>query len=140
MIETRDGAILAQLGVPDMRIPIAFALAENSRLPEVSPRLSLDKMSTLTFEKPDIDKFPCLGFARLSLEQRGNRACVINAANEIAVKAFLEGKIRFNEFAPIIDEVLSLIPNRLSPSLDDYIESNALARQLASEAVVRLSV
>ena len=140
MIETRDGAILAQLGVPDMRIPIAFAMAENSRLPDVSPRLSLEKMATLTFEKPDLTKFPCLGFARLALEQGGNRACVINAANEITVRAFLDGKIKFNDFWPIIDEVLNQIPNQTNPSLDDYVASNALARELARESVGRRSV
>ncbi len=140
MIETRDGAVLAQLGVPDMRIPIAFALAENSRLPGVSPRLSLDKMASLTFEKPDLDKFPCLGFARLALEQRGNRACVINAANEIAVKAFLDGRIRFDQFAPLIGRVLESIPNQMNPTLDDYVESNAEARRLASEFVERISL
>lgn len=135
MIETRDGAIMAQLGVPDMRIPIAFALSENSRLPDVSPRLTLEKMSTLTFERPDTAKFPCLDFARRSLSEGGTTACIVNAANEIAVKAFLNGRIKFTDFAPLISDVLDKMTILPFPTLENYVESNTEARRMASEWV-----
>lgn len=138
MVEFTDGAIKAQLGVPDMHLPIAYALGLNNRIAGASPRLSLADMSRLTFEEPDTSKFPCLGYATLALERRGNTACVINAANEVAVSAFLAGHIRFTDIPRIIDTTLDAVDFVTNPGPDDFIATNALSRDVAAEAISKL--
>lgn len=138
MVEFTDGAIKAQLGVPDMHLPIAYALGLNNRIAGASPRLSLADMSRLTFEEPDTSKFPCLGYATLALERRGNTACVINAANEVAVSAFLAGHIRFTDIPRIIDTTLDAVDFVANPGPDDFIATNALSRDVAAEAISKL--
>lgn len=138
MVEFTDGAIKAQLGVPDMHLPIAYALGLNNRIAGASPRLSLADMSRLTFEEPDTSKFPCLGYASLALERRGNTACVINAANEVAVSAFLAGHIRFTDIPRIIDITLDAVDFVTNPGPDDFIATNALSRDVAAEAISQL--
>lgn len=138
MVEFTDGAIKAQLGVPDMHLPIAYALGLNNRIAGASPRLSLADMSRLTFEEPDTSKFPCLGYATLALERRGNTACVINAANEVAVSAFLAGHIRFTDIPRIIDTTLDAVDFVTNPGPDDFIATNALSRDVAAEAISQL--
>lgn len=138
MVEFTDGAIKAQLGVPDMHLPIAYALGLNNRIAGASPRLSLADMSRLTFEEPDTSKFPCLGYASLALERRGNTACVINAANEVAVSAFLAGHIRFTDIPRIIDTTLDAVDFVANPGPDDFIATNALSRDVAAEAISKL--
>lgn len=136
MVEFEDGAIKAQLGVPDMRLPIAYALGMNSRLADVSPALSLEQMSTLTFEAPDFERFPGLGLAQYCLEKRGTSACTVNAANEVAVAAFLAGKIPFGMIYPTITDTLERADFIADPSsFDDYVETNAQARALAQEYI-----
>lgn len=135
MVEFVDGAVKAQLGVPDMSLPIAYALGENSRLADVSEPLSLARMSSLTFEEPDIDKFPCLALADLALTRRGNSACVINAANEIANLAFRQDRIGFNDIYATIAETLERVPFVADPSYDDYVLSNAEARAIAASLI-----
>ncbi len=133
MVEFADGAIKAQLGVPDMRLPIAYALGETDRQDYGLPRLTLGQMSTLTFEEPDAEKFPCLGLARYALERGGNSACVINAANEIAVAAFLHREIGYFDIYDTICRTLDRVPFVAEPTYDDYVATNAEARRVAKE-------
>lgn len=133
MVEFTDGAIKAQLGVPDMRLPIAYALGETDRSDYDLPRLTLGQMSTLTFEEPDAEKFPCLGLARYAMQRGGNTACVINAANEIAVDAFLHQKIGYFDIYETICRALDRVPFVAEPEYADYVASNALARAVAQE-------
>lgn len=133
MVEFTDGAIKAQLGVPDMRLPIAYALGETDRNDYDLPRLTLGQMSTLTFEEPDAEKFPCLGLARYAMQRGGNTACVINAANEIAVDAFLHQKIGYFDIYETICRALDKVPFVAEPEYADYVATNALARTVAQE-------
>lgn len=135
MVRFNDGAVKAQLGVPDMHLPIAYAMGLNNRMDRAARQLDLDDMLTLTFERPDVRRFPCLDFARVALERRGTSACVINAANEVAVAAFLNGRIRFTDFADIIGNTLEKIDHLASPTPDDYVATNERARALAGEMV-----
>jgi len=132
MVRFDDGAVKAQLGVPDMHLPIAYAMGLNNRMPGASRLLDFEDMTALTFERPDSRRFPCLDFAHVALDRRGTAACVINAANEIAVAAFLAGRIRFTDFARIIGETLERVPHITDPSLDDYVAINNEARTVAS--------
>lgn len=138
MVEFSDGAVKAQLGMPDMRLPIAYAIGEHSRLPGAAKTLRLEDFANLTFEKPDENRFPCLGFARLSLTRKGNTACVVNAANEIAVAAFLDGRIGFNDIYTIIERTLAATDFVAAPAYEDYVASNAEARAKASEIITTL--
>lgn len=124
MVEFIDGAVKAQLGIPDMHLPIRYALGDASRLPSVERPLSLTDYSNLTFEKPDAEKFPCLTLASRALTEGGNTACIINAANEVAVNAFLHGKISFPVIFDTISEALVSIPHISSPTLDDYVATH----------------
>lgn len=135
MVEFTDGAIKAQLGVPDMRLPIAYALGRSTRLAGTSEPLTLEKMSQLTFEAPDPERFPCLELARLSLERGGTTACTINGANEIAVAAFLEGRIPFGMIYPTIVHALEHADFIALPDFSDYVASNAESRRLAAEFI-----
>lgn len=137
MVQFVDGAVKAQLGVPDMRLPIAYALGQNTRLEGVSKPLALSDYASLTFEKPDIERFPCLTLAHLALEKRGNAACVINAANEVAVAAFLQNRIIFSDIYRIIMSTLDRVDFILNPTYDDYVATNAKARAVAAEAVAQ---
>ncbi|MCM1076340.1 MAG: 1-deoxy-D-xylulose-5-phosphate reductoisomerase [Bacteroides sp.] len=134
MVEFIDGAVKAQLGIPDMRLPIRYALGDASRLPSSERPLSLADYSTLTFEKPDPEKFPCLTLAPYALRRGGNAACIINAANEVAVRAFLEEKISFPEIYTTITRALEAMPFISTPTLEDYVETHrstiAFAEQL----------
>lgn len=135
MVEFTDGAIKAQLGVPDMHLPIAYALGLDNRIDDASPSLTADAMACLTFEKPDVKRFPCLGLADVALSKGGNTACVINAANEVAVDAFLHGKIRFTDIFTVIDRTLADVAFEANPSLDDYVETNAESRRRSTDIV-----
>lgn len=124
MAEFIDGAVKAQLGIPDMRLPIRYALGDASRLPSSERPLSLADYANLTFEKPDPEKFPCLTLAPYALKRGGNAACIINAANEVAVRAFLENKISFPEIYGSITRALEAIDFIESPTLDDYVATH----------------
>ena len=124
MVEFIDGAVKAQLGIPDMHLPIRYALGDASRLRSAERPLSLTDYSSLTFEKPDAEKFPCLTLASRALNEGGNTACIINAANEVAVNAFLHGKISFPAIFETITEALVKIPHISSPTLDDYVATH----------------
>ena len=133
MVEFTDGAVKAQLGVPDMHIPIAYALGGSSRLAGASKPLSLLDFETLTFEKPDTSRFPCLTLAHRSLATGGTTACTVNAANEIAVAAFLGGEIPFGHIYEIIERTLDATSFVATPGYDDYVAVNAEARAKAKE-------
>ncbi|MDE5827017.1 MAG: 1-deoxy-D-xylulose-5-phosphate reductoisomerase [Duncaniella sp.] len=124
MVEFIDGAVKAQIGIPDMRLPIRYALGDASRLPASERPLSLTDYAHLTFEKPDPEKFPCLTLAPYALRRGGNAACIINAANEVAVRAFLEEKIRFPEIYTTITRALDAIPFIETPELEDYVATH----------------
>lgn len=130
MVEFTDGSVKAQLGVPDMRLPIRYALGETERLATTDSPLTLDRMSTLTFEEPDTDRFPALLLGAHALTKGGNTACIINAANEVAVAAFLREKIGFTDIYTLITEALDAMPFIANPTLDDYIACNAATREL----------
>ena len=138
MVQFTDGAIKAQLGVPDMRLPIAYALGENARLESVSPQLNLYDVAQLTFERPDAERFPCLTFAHRALTEKGNTACIVNAANEIAVAAFLDDRILFPQIYETIETTLAKASFIKQPSYADYVASNAEARAIAEDYINHL--
>ena len=135
MVEFTDGAIKAQLGLPDMKLPIAYALGEGKRLPGAEKPLRISDYAALTFERPDIEKFPCLTLAQEAMRRGGNSACVINAANEIAVAAFLDGKIGFNDIYSTIIRTLDAMPYIETPSYADFVATNNEARMFATSII-----
>lgn len=137
MVEFVDGAVKAQLGVPDMRLPIAYALGLNERLPGAAPRLKLSAMASLTFEEPDLVKFPCLTLAHVALERRGNTACVINAANEVANLAFRRGQLAYTQIYGVIAGTLQRASFVANPCYGDYVQSNAEAARIAASLVAQ---
>lgn len=137
MVEYIDGSIKAQLGTPDMRIPISLALGYPDRLKSGRPGLSIEQYSRLTFERPDYDKFPMLGLAFKAIRTGGNMPCILNAANERAVEAFLKEKIRFVDMAPFVCEVMEKVPFRKEISLTDLIETNTEALDVADSILHR---
>ncbi len=135
MVEFADGAIKAQLGVPDMHLPIAYALGEHTRLAGAERPLTLAEYATLTFEAPDYDRFPCLSFARETMRRGGTAACAVNAANEIAVAAFLRGDISFGHISPLIAQTLDRATFVADPDYADYVAVNTEARAIAAETI-----
>lgn len=135
MVEFVDGSIKAQLGVPDMRLPISYALGETTRLASADYRLRLADIASLSFEKPDYERFPCLGLAAESFRRGGNAACVINAANEIANEAFRQGRIGFTDIYRVIEATLDSVDHTDSPTYDDFVASNSAARRMAAEFI-----
>ena len=135
MVEFSDGAVKAQLGIPDMHLPISYALGEAKRRQTGERGLTLADYANLTFEAPDTDKFPCLTLAPYALKRGGNTACTVNAANEIANEAFRRGEIRFTEIYPVIMETIERTEFIMTPALEDYIETNRKARHIASEII-----
>lgn len=135
MVEYVDGSTLAQLGPPDMRVPIAYALAWPDRMETPCPRLDLAAVGRLDFEAPDHDRFPALGLARDALVSGGGRPAILNAANEVAVAAFLRGSIKFLEIAAIVADTLAYYDPAAPQSLDDVLAIDAEARARAEERV-----
>jgi len=132
-IQFNDGSIKAQLGLPDMKLPIQYALGFPKRLENNFKRFSFMDYPNLTFEKPDIGTFKNLGLAYQAIEKGGNMPCVLNAANEIAVDAFLNNKLGFLNMSDLIANCLEKITFVSNPSLEDYIETNRSTRILAKE-------
>ena len=135
MVEFTDGAVKAQLGIPDMHLPISYALGMRDRLPTGERPLTIADYAALTFEAPDETKFPCLTLAHYSLKRGGNTACVVNAANEIANLAFRRDEIGFNNIFDIITETIERTDFIDHPSLSDYVQSNLQARAIAAQLV-----
>lgn len=137
MVEFRDGAVKAQLGTPDMHLPIRLALAGGKRLKSEQPPLTLEQMATLTFELPDTDRFPCLNLAYEALTRGGNTACTINAANEIANLAFRQGRISFPRIYSTIIETMQKVSFIANPGYADLVETNAEARRVAESLILK---
>ena len=137
MVEYIDGSVLAQLGVADMGIPILYALTYPERRPCPAPALDLTAVGQLTFHEPDTEKFPCLGLARQALARGGSASVVLNAANEVAVAAFLEGRLRFTQIAEVIAEALDRVPARELASIEECVAVDREARRVADE-ILRL--
>ena len=128
MVEFIDGSVKAQLGVPDMHLPIQYALSFPERLPSIARHLDWSKVHELTFEKPDKLKFPLLDFAFKAIEKGGNMPCILNAANEVAVKAFLNEKISFMEMPHLVDAMMQNIKFIANPTLSDLINTNEVTQ------------
>jgi 1-deoxy-D-xylulose-5-phosphate reductoisomerase len=135
LIQLNDGASLAHLGYPDMRVPISYALHYPERADVPVKPLDLAELGQLTFEAPDEDAFPCLRLAREAGKQGGTAPCVLNAANEVAVQAFLDGELSFNGIADVIESALEAIPARPVGHFSDLYKADAAAREQAAELV-----
>ncbi len=133
-VQFRDGAVKAQLGVPDMRLPIQYAFTYPDRLPMSGDRLDLFK-HPLEFFEPDQQKFKCLALAFEALRRKGNAACVVNAANEIVNMAFRQGKIGFLDMGDIIEKTLDKATVIATPTYEDYVNSDAEARRIATSFI-----
>jgi len=128
MVEFVDGSVLAQLGSPDMRIPIAYALAWPERMETPAQRLDLAAVARLDFEAPDVGRFPALRVAREALEAGGAAPIVLNAANEVAVASFLSGEIRFTDIVRVVEEALGDAQARAPQSVGDVLEIDRVTR------------
>ena len=133
MVQFADGAVMAQLGTPDMHLPIAYALAYPRRLRSAAPRLDFAQLSTLTFEAPDRERFRNLDYAYEAARRGGNMPCILNAADEVAVAAFLSGKIGFLAMSDLIAETMARTTFIATPTYDDYVQTDAEARRIATE-------
>lgn len=135
MVQFQDGSIKAQMGLPDMKLPIQYAMAFPKRLANDFPRYHFDKPNTLTFDEPDVKTFRNLTLATEALRIGGNVPCVLNAANEIAVYAFLKNRIGFLDMTDLIERTLDKIEFIANPSLDDYYETDGAARDFAASLI-----
>ena len=133
MVEYVDGSVIAQLGVADMGIPILYALNYPDRLPWPGERLDLTKTGALTFEEPDMERFPCLALARQALTAAGCAPAILNAANEVAVGAFLDGRVRYTQIAELIAEALERVPPRALDSIETCVGVDAETRRFVEE-------
>jgi 1-deoxy-D-xylulose-5-phosphate reductoisomerase len=139
LVEYTDGSVIAQLSNPDMRVPIANVLAYPERVESGAQALDLSLVRNLSFEKPDLARFPCLGLAYAALRSGGAAPAVLNAANEIAVEAFLAGRLRFTGIAEVIGETLAAVPGRSADDLAGIMEADARARREARARVMALA-
>lgn len=135
LVQFRDGSMKAQMGLPDMKLPIQFALTYPDRLPTDFPRFNFIDYPSLSFEQPDKETFANLNLAYIAMDLGGTAPCALNASNEIAVQAFLEDKIGFLEIAEINESTMRSIPNINSPVLNDFIETNTKARAFATDLI-----
>ncbi|MEQ8417270.1 MAG: 1-deoxy-D-xylulose-5-phosphate reductoisomerase [Imperialibacter sp.] len=135
MVQFEDGSIKAQLGLPDMRIPIQFALTYPERLKSDFPRFNFAEYPSLTFEKPDLETFRNLQLSFDALKEGGNKPCVLNAANEVAVESFLNDKIGFMEMSDIVEKCLVKIPYISSPDYQDYVDTDTETRNIALDLI-----
>ena len=138
MIEFEDGAVLAQMGHPDMREPIQYALAFPDRLPLNNKKLDFAELGSLTFEKPDMEKFPCLELAFEAIGKGGNLPCAMNAANEAAVAAYLNDRIRFYDIADVITRCMEQTSFIAEPAIDDILATNSEMYAKAVEMIKTL--
>ena len=136
IVQFIDGSMKAQMGLPDMRMPILYALGFPGRLPSALPRFNFTDHSQLSFEKPDRQLFRNLGLAYAALEAGGNMACILNAANEVAVRAFLSDTIRFLEMTDVIEYCMKKVPFVSRPSYEDYVVTHGEAIVKAEEFIV----
>lgn len=135
MVQFTDGSIKAQMGLPDMKLPIAYALSFPNRLSFPNNRMNFAMYPSLTFETPDPERFPCLSLAYQAMRQGGVAACAMNAANEIVVEAFLNDKIPFLSIPSVIETMMEKAPTITTPSYEDYVETNKMIRILTKEHI-----
>ncbi|MET0464682.1 MAG: 1-deoxy-D-xylulose-5-phosphate reductoisomerase [Chitinophagaceae bacterium] len=135
MVQFEDGSIKAQMGLPDMKLPIQYAMAFPQRIQNDFPRLDFKKFNTLTFEEPDLRTFRNLGLAMDALAKGGNLPAVMNAANEVAVYAFLRNRVNFLDMTDVIEKTMNKIPFIANPTLEEYFESDGEARTYAADII-----
>jgi len=141
MVAFKDGSVKAQLGLPDMHLPIRYALGlPDSRLASECRKMTIEDMATLTFERPDCDKFPLLKTAYAAARTGGTAPCAMNAANEVAVAAFLHNKIKFTDIYHIIEKTMEQVPLVERPSYEDYVSCNADARRCADDLIRKIAI
>jgi 1-deoxy-D-xylulose-5-phosphate reductoisomerase len=139
MVEYQDGSVIAQMGVPDMKIPIAYALSFPNRLAGIEKPVDLVRVGTLTFIEPDPERFPALGLAYDAAETGGTAPAVLNAANEAAVAAFIDGKIGFDKIVPVVEEVLARHSVEAVPEIEAILAADRAARQAAENIIKGIS-
>jgi 1-deoxy-D-xylulose-5-phosphate reductoisomerase len=137
LVQYADGSVLAQLGNPDMRTPIAHALAYPERMEAGVMPLDLFEVAQLTFERPNPDRFPCLGLAYRALQAGGNAPAVLNAANEVAVAAFLDGRLLFTRIADVIAGALDQVPTTDIPDVESVLAADVAGRAAAAKQLER---
>ena len=136
MVEFEDGAVKAQLGVPDMRLPIQYAFSYPQRIRSSFDRLDFMKCNSLTFEAPDTKRFRNLALAYEALHQGGNMPCIVNAANEVVVASFLKDQISFLGMSDVIEKTMQRVPFIAAPTYEDYVSTDAETRRIAAEMVI----
>jgi 1-deoxy-D-xylulose-5-phosphate reductoisomerase len=139
MVAYRDGSVLAQMGTPDMRTPIAHALGWPQRIEAGVDRLNLAQMNDLSFREPDLERFPCLGLAFEAMRRGDSATATLNAANEIAVESFLDGRIGFDRIPQVVAEVMDRVPVTPLGSLDEVLGQDRSARRVAADYIAELS-
>ena len=135
MVQFEDGAIKAQLGMPDMRLPIQYAFSYPQRIKASFPRIDWVNCRELTFEQPDLERFRNLALAYEALHRGGNMPCIVNAANEVVVDAFLHDRISFLGMSDVIEQTMSRTSFLDKPTYEDYVATDAEARRLAAEMI-----
>ena len=135
MVQYEDGAVKAQLGMPDMRLPIQYAFSYPQRIKASFDRLDFSTMKELTFEQPDTNRFRCLALAYEALNKGGNMACIVNAANEVVVSAFLKDRIPFLRMSEVIEQSMAKVPFIQTPTYEDYVATDAEARRVAESLI-----
>lgn len=135
MVQFEDGSIKAQMGLPDMKLPIQYAMAFPQRIANDFPRYDFKRPGTLTFEEPDIKTFRNLALAMEAMKQGGNMPCILNAANEIAVYAFLRNRIGFLDMTEVVEQAMAKVPFIANPTLEEYFETDGEARNFAASLI-----
>ena len=135
MVQYEDGAVKAQLGMPDMRLPIQYAFSYPQRIKSSFDRLDFSLLKELTFEQPDTTRFRCLALAYEALNQGGNMPCILNAANEVVVSAFLKERISFLRMSEVIEETMAKVSFISAPTYEDYVATDAEARRVAESLI-----
>ena len=135
MVQYEDGAVKAQLGMPDMRLPIQYAFSYPQRIKALFDRLDFSTLKELTFEQPDTNRFRCLALAYEALNRGGNMACIVNAANEVVVSAFLKDRIPFLRMSEVIEQSMAKVPFIQTPTYEDYVATDAEARRVAESLI-----
>lgn len=135
MVQFEDGAVMAQLGIPDMKLPISYAFSYPKRLTSKAPRLDFNLYSTLTFEEPDMMRFRNLAFAFDAIRTGGNMPCILNAANEVVVAAFLRDEIGFLQMSDVIEKTMATSSFIATPTYEDYVATDAEARRVAASVM-----
>jgi 1-deoxy-D-xylulose-5-phosphate reductoisomerase len=135
MVQFEDGSIKAQMGLPDMKLPIQYAMAFPQRIPNTFPRYNFKQPQILQFDEPDLKTFRSLALALEAMKQGGNMPCILNAANEIAVYAFLKNRIGFLDMTEVVEKTLLNVAHIVEPTLEDYFETDGEARTFAASLI-----